>query len=142
MQIEIHTIVINKSNLFWEIFPFIAALTVGIYINRFTLEGDALFYFLSAISQSLAAIFTLLFAITIFGAQMTGNLTILDKIIDSKTKKLMIIFAIGILMPLIQLGTDLNIVYFTNAENLSLTIDLIIATFCIFAIIPFIEDSR
>ncbi len=55
---------------------------------------------IATISQGLAAIFTLVFAITIFAAQMMRKFTAMDMMIDIRTKILMIIFAIGIILPL------------------------------------------
>lgn len=97
-------------------------------------------YLLSAVSQGLAAIFTLVFTITILAIQLTRKFTVLDKIVDWPTKVLMGLFAIGILLPLIQLSTDEDYLKlnYVNTINLSIAIDLGIATFCILAIIPYI----
>lgn len=97
-------------------------------------------YLLSAISQGLAAIFTLIFTITIFGTQMMGKYTSMDMLIDKWTKCLMIIFAIGIILPLMQLRTDVDLLKlkFINTADLSLAIDFGIATFCILSIIPYL----
>ncbi len=99
---------------------------------------------LTTISQGLAAILALVFAIALFGAQMMQRFTAMDKVIDRKTKGLMVLFAIGILLPLIQLETDYdffnNILHlnFEKTANLSLAIDLSLATFCILAVIPYL----
>lgn len=102
-------------------------------------KGDNLLYLLSAVSQGLAAIFALVFTITIFGAQMMRKFTSMDKIIDNWTKLLMILFAIGILLPLIQLRTDeIFTIYFIEIHKLILALSLGIATCCVLAIIPFL----
>lgn len=52
------------------IFCIIGAAFVGMLTYHFpTAKGDDVLYLLSATSQGLAAIFALVFAITIFGAQ-------------------------------------------------------------------------
>jgi peptidoglycan/LPS O-acetylase OafA/YrhL len=97
------------------------------------------------ISQILATIFTLVFAITIFSAQMMGTFTAMDKIIDNWTKRYMAIFSIGIILPLIQLSTDKDLfdidftlsIFKISTVKLSLAFDLFIATFCVFALIPY-----
>ena len=97
------------------------------------------------ISQILATIFTLVFAITIFAAQMMGTFTAMDKMIDNWTKRYMAIFAFGIILPLIQLSTDKDLfdidftlsIFRITTEKLNLGVDLFIATFCIFALIPY-----
>jgi len=80
------------------IFCLIVAVVVFIitYINPIA-QKDNILYFLSSISQGLAAIFTLVFTITIFGAQMMK--WSMSKIFDRWTILLMIIFGIGIIFP-------------------------------------------
>ena len=104
-------------------------------------EGDAPLYLLSALSQGLAAIFTLIFAITVFAAQMMRKFTAMDKLIDKWTIILMLVFTIGIILPLIQLKTDKNLLglSFVGTVDLSLSIDLAIATFCVLSIIPYLK---
>jgi len=120
----------------------LGGLVVGVIVYFFLpiSEGDDILYLLSAVSQGLAAIFTLVFTITVFGAQMRRKFTAMDKLIDKWTKVLMLVFASGIILPLIQLKTDkdlLNIPSISTAD-LSLAVDLGIATFCILAIIPYL----
>lgn len=105
-------------------------------------EGDAPLYLLSALSQGLAAIFTLIFAITIFAAQMMRKFTAMDKMIDKWTIVLMLIFTIGIILPLIQLKTDKNLLLglsLIRTADLSFSIDLAVATFCVLSIIPYLK---
>ncbi|MFA4955941.1 MAG: hypothetical protein WC556_03085 [Candidatus Methanoperedens sp.] len=122
-------------------FCVICALIVGILTYFLPIaKGDNILYLLSSVSQGLAAVFALVFTITVFGAQMMQKFTALDKMIDRWTKALMIMFAIGIILPLIQLKTDYDLfnLSFVNTANLSLAIDLSIATFCVLAIIPYL----
>lgn len=118
------------------IFCLIVALIVFIitYINPIA-QKDNILYFLSSISQGLAAIFTLVFTITIFGAQMMK--WSMSKIFDRWTILLMIIFGIGIIFPLIQLVVNHNYLPFDRIANLSLALDLFLATFCVLSIIPY-----
>jgi hypothetical protein len=106
------------------------------YINPIA-HGDNILYFISSISQGLAAIFTLIFTITLFGTQMMKRYTSMSKILDKWTIFLMILFAIGIILPLIQLIVNCNYLPFEKIANLSLSIDLFLATFCVLSIIPY-----
>lgn len=117
---------------------FCVAFTVGliVYINPLH-TGDNILYALSSISQGLAAIFTLMFAITIFCTQMINRYTSIDKIFDGKTICLMLIFSIGIILPLIQLVVNHNYIPFDKIENLSLAFDLFLASFCVLSILPY-----
>lgn len=117
---------------------FCVAFTVGliVYINPLH-TGDNILYALSSISQGLAAIFTLMFAITIFCTQMINRYTSIDKIFDDKTICLMLIFSIGIILPLIQLVVNHNYIPFDKIENLSLAFDVFLASFCVLSIIPY-----
>lgn len=133
-------IVTHKQNIFWVAFPFVAALAVAGFTYSHPTDENAVSYLLSAVSQSLAAIFTLVFAITIFGARAMKNFTAIDRIVDKWTKVLMVVFAIGIILPLIQLSTNVDLlnIRFIKTANLSLAIDLGIATFCVLIIIPYL----
>lgn len=132
--------IIHKQNIFWITFPFVAALAVAIVTYSHPTDEFAISYLLSAVSQSLAAIFTLLFTITIFGAKTMKNFTAMDIMVDKWTKVLMIIFAIGIILPLIQLSTNENLfdIRFIKTASLGLAIDLGIVTFCVLIIIPYL----
>jgi len=131
-----------KRNAFWVIFSVISGITVAgfSYIQPLPERSDDILYLLSALSQGLAAIFTLVFTISIFGAQMIRNFSSMDEMIDKWTKILMIIFAIGIILPLVQLRIDKDLLnlHFISMLKLSLAIDLGIATFCVLAIIPYL----
>lgn len=127
---------------FWEIFAIGMALAMAVftYFLPLPMTEDSISYMLSALSQGLAAIFTLVFTLTIFGAQMMRNYTAMDRMIDNWTKILMVIFSIGIILPLVQLRTDKDLLNLNliNTEKLILAIDLGVVTFCILAIIPYL----
>ena len=100
-------------------------------------QGDDVLYFLSSISQGLAAIFSLIFVITVFGAQMAKSYTSFDKIVDKWTIRLMIMFSIGIILPLVQLIANYSFLPFDKVANLNLSINLFLATFCVSSIVPY-----
>ena len=132
-----------KYDKFWVLFAIGTALVVAGFAYSPSIplpDGDGILYLLSALSQGLAAIFALVFTITIFGAQMMGKFTSIDQILDKWTKILMIAFSIGIILPLMQLRTDKDLINldFIDAANLSLAIDLGLATFCVLSIIPYL----
>lgn len=68
---------------------------------------------------------------------MMKKYTSMDKILDKWTIFLMIFFSFGIILPLIQLEISYNYLHFEKIVNLSISIDLFIATFCILSIIPY-----
>ena len=132
-----------RYDKFWVFFAIGAALIVAGFAYSPSIplpDGDEILYLLSALSQGLAAIFALVFTITIFGAQMMGKFTSIDQIIDKWTKILMLAFSIGIILPLMQLRTNKDLINldFIAAANLSLAIDLGLATFCVLSIIPYL----
>ncbi len=133
--------IVHKPSIYWIIFAVGASSAVAVFSYSLPLpNGDDILYLKSTISQGLAAIFTLVFAITIFGAQMMRKFTAMDKMIDKWTKILMIIFAVGIILPLMQLSTDKDLLNldFISTANLSIAIDLGIVTFCVLAVIPYL----
>lgn len=111
-------------------------LSIVTYKNS-TYNENNILYFLSSISQGLAAIFTLLFTITIFAIQMNRKYTLVYKIFDKWTLLLMILFSVGIILPFIQLTVNHNYLPFDRIENLSLAVDMFLASFCILSIIPY-----
>ncbi len=133
-----------RENILWECILFVACI-VFLLILYLDLPQGGTDNLLITISQILATIFTLVFAITIFAAQMMGTFTAMDKMIDNPTKRYMAIFAFGIILPLIQLSTDKDLfdidftlgIFRITTEKLSLRVDLFIATFCVFALIPY-----
>ena len=88
----------------WIISAFIAIIAFfALCLIRSNANLDNARYILSAISQGFAAIFALVFTITLIVAQLTGSYAIILK----KEKEfifLMIIFGIGIIIPLIILN--------------------------------------
>lgn len=130
----------NRQNIPWIIFLVAMAIAGVTYSFSLPTNSEDISYLLSALSQGLAAIFALVFTITIFGAEMQRKFTALDKMIDKWTILLMILFAIGIILPLLQLRTDMNLVNLDiiNNTKLVLSFNLGIATFCILAIIPYL----
>jgi hypothetical protein len=88
----------------WIISAFIAIIAFFVLcLIRSNANLDNARYILSAISQGFAAIFALVFTITLIVAQLTGSYAIILK----KEKEfifLMIIFGIGIIIPLIILN--------------------------------------
>jgi hypothetical protein len=88
-------------------------------------------YILSAISQVLAAILALVFAIAMVAAQMTGGYTAMDKIILKPiTKFLMIFFGIGIITPLLVLEFGF--------WKWGVPFSIVVANFCVFSLLPFL----
>ena len=86
---------------------------------------------LSAISQILAAILALVFAIAMVAAQMTRRYTAMDQIIlKLETKLLMIFFGIGIITPLLVLEFGF--------WKWGVPFSIVIASFCVFSLLPFL----
>ena len=119
----------------WWFFCIVAAITVFVilfFIAPTTDQGNNARYILSAISQGLAAILALVFTITLVVAQMTRRYIAMDKIIfRPETIILMLVFGIGIIVPLLALRFG----YFCIGVNLSIGI----ALFCVFSLIPFLK---
>lgn len=86
-------------------------------------------YLLSAISQGLAAILALVFTITLVAAQMTRRYTAMDMMFKTGTVLLMLVFAIGIVLPLIILKT--GSIYVNEC--------IALATFCVLSLIPHLK---
>ena len=74
----------------------------------FSLSSDGILYLLSAISQSLAAIFTLVFTVTLMAATMANKYTAIDKFFNVNTKMYMILFIIAIISPILLLKIVIN----------------------------------
>lgn len=122
-------------------------------------------YFLSSISQALAAFFALTFTISIFGAQTMGRFTALDRMMDKWTKLYMLLSIFGIIFPLVLLKTgvySINLVSFRNSLGITssllqqkmdiysinlvptwnidlLAIDVFVSVFCVLGIIPYLN---
>lgn len=145
----IRRIIKNK----WWVFCTVASLCTFIISCKSSInDPQYVLYLLSSISQGLSATFTLIFTITIFAAQLTMRFTTIDRIIDKQTKALMILFSVGIILPLLQLKTNLRpealntsdlefiskTLGLTTISDFYLGIDICIATFCITSIIPYL----
>lgn len=120
---------------------FCLVISLVVFLITYTnpiVQGDNVVSFLSSVSQGLAAIFALEFAIIIFGAEMAKNYISLNKIFDKWTIILMLVFIVGIILPLIQLIADYNFLPFDRILNLSLAFDLFLATFCVSSIVPYL----
>jgi len=94
-------------------------------------EADNARYVLSTISQSLAAIFGLIFTIILVMTQITKKITALDIFFSSETILYMFVYSTGILTPFMVLATG-------SLTRLNEIIAL--TAFCIFAVIPFLKS--
>ncbi|RXA17429.1 hypothetical protein EQO05_12355 [Methanosarcina sp. MSH10X1] len=151
----------------WVTSCIICSLLVGylthLYSNFYENNTDNVQSFLNSISQGLAAFFALVFTISIFGAQTMGIFTALDKVMDKWTKTYMVLFSFGIIFPIWQLITgkySFNLFLFLENKGITLpllqlkigthsinlysvgnidflALDMILASFCVLAIIPF-----
>jgi hypothetical protein len=104
-----------------------------------SLSTDGILYLFSAISQSLAAIFALVFTVTLMAATMANKYTAIDKFFNIKTKILMILFIIAIILPLLLLKIVINN---EQINNIFISISIGLATFCIAGIIPHLKGSN
>ena len=104
--------------------------------------NDGILYLLSSISQALAAIFALVFTIITMVASMSKNYSALDKFFNKNTQILMIIFVIGIILPLFLLKFDINTLNYIWGQiyNVALSVSIGLAAFCIAAIIPLLRN--
>ena len=118
----------------WWIYCVIIAIAVFLilYYCYPDPDQDNARYILSAISQGLAAILALVFTITLVVSQMTRRYTAMDKIIfRHETVFLMIIFGVGVVMPLLVLKRG----FWGQSVNLSIAV----AVFCVFSLLPFLK---
>lgn len=104
--------------------------------------NDGILYLLSSISQALAAIFALVFTIIIMVTSMSENYSAMDKFFNKNTRILMIIFVIGIILPLFLLKFDINTLnsIMVQIYNVALSVSIGLAAFCIVAIIPLLKN--
>jgi hypothetical protein len=125
----------KRYNL-WIIYIILTVITVAIFVILCcvypTTDQDNARYILSAISQGLAAILTLVFTITLVVAQMTRRYTAMDKIIFRwETIFLMIVFGVGVVTPLLVLKFG----FWGQGVNVSIAL----AFFCVFSLLPFLK---
>jgi len=105
----------------------------------FSHSTDGILYLLSAISQSLAAIFALVFTVTLMAATMANKYTAIDKFFSIHTKIYMALFIIAIISPLLLLKIVINN---EQINNILISISIGLATFCIAGIIPYLKSSN
>lgn len=103
------------------------------------LKNEGILYLLSAISQGLAAIFALVFTITLMAASMARKYTAIDDFFDKETKILMVLFIISIILPLMLLQTNVNI---QQNPNIFISISLGLAAFCVSATMPHLKKCN
>lgn len=108
-------------------------------IIAFSTSTDGTLYLLSAISQALAAIFALVFTVTLMAATMAKKYTAIDKFFNKETKYLMILFIVGIILPFLLLKIEPNN---DRIYNTLISISIGLAAFCIAAIIPYLKNSN
>ena len=129
-----------KNSMDW-----ILCIIVGIIVGLVSFylppapANDGILYLLSAISQALAAIFALVFTITLMAASMARKYTAIDKFFNIKTKVLMMMFVIGIILPLFTLKLNIND---EQLYNIILSITISLAAFCIASIIPYLRSCN
>ena len=133
------------KNICWiicAIFGFDIFLISYIISSIFPPFNDGILYLLSSISQALAAIFALVFTIIIMVASISKNYSAIDKFFNKETQILMIIFVIGIILPLFLLMLDINILSYISGQiyNVVLSVSIGLAAFCIAAIIPLLKN--
>ncbi|OFV67253.1 MAG: conserved hypothetical protein, membrane [Candidatus Syntrophoarchaeum caldarius] len=124
----------DKLKRYGWFLPIIASIVVFCILSRLSsIDHENARYILSAISQGLAAILALVFTITLVVAQMTRKYTAMDKIIfRPRTIILMLVFGIGIIVPLLALTFDWFFI--------GVIASIIIAVFCVFSLLPFLTD--
>lgn len=104
-----------------------------------SLSTDGILYLFSTISQSLAAIFALVFTVTLMVATMANKYTAIDKFFSKKTEILMILFIIAIILPILLLKIVINN---QQTNNILISISIGLATFCIAGIIPYLKSCN
>ena len=130
----------NEMHVYWLI-----CIVCGFFIfeisfiinSHFMTSGEGVKYLLSAISQALAAVFTLVFTVSLMVATMAGKYTAIDKFFNRSTIFLMALFAIGIILPILLLNIDSTSI-FPYGFLVSLSTGL--AAFCIVAVIPYLKN--
>jgi len=105
----------------------------------FSLSPDGILYLFSAISQSLAAIFALVFTVTLMSATMAKKYTAIDKFFSIRTKIFMFLFVIAIILPILLLKIVINN---EQINNILISISIGLATFCIAGIIPYLKSCN
>lgn len=115
----------------------ISAGLISFYL-KLPVKNDGILYLLSTISQALAAIFALVFTVTLMAAQMAQKYTAIDKFFDRKTKVLMVMYAVGIIFPALILKMDST----NGFYNIFVSITIGLMAFCVAAIIPYLKSCN
>lgn len=130
----------NEMHTYWGICFvcgfFVFEISLIINSNLITSE-EGIKYLLSAISQALAAVFTLVFTVSLMVATMAGKYTAIDKFFNRDTISFMALFAIGIILPILLLNIDSNSIY---PYGFFVSLSTGLATFCIVAVIPYLKS--
>jgi len=125
----------------WIWFACIAiSIAVGIFsfYLQLPLKNDGILYLLSTTSQALAAIFALVFTITLVSAQIAQKYNATDKFFNRRTYFLMAMYIIGIILPILLLKMDND----TKFYNFFVSLSVGLAAFCIAAIIPYLKKCN
>lgn len=121
---------IDKTSIL-TIILFVA--TESIFLSLPISSDTDIQYFLSAISQAMAALFALVFTIVLVVSQMASvhSHRLMDSVFDSKTKAYMTLFAFAVIIPFIALRTSYLRMIFVQVSGT-------LAIACILYLIPFI----
>ncbi len=116
------------------------SIAVGVlsYYLRLPLKNDGILYLLSTTSQALAAIFALVFTVTLVAAQIAQKYNAIDKFFNRKTHILMTMYVIGVILPILLLKIDSAYEFYNFLVSLSIGL----AAFCIAAIIPYLKNCN
>lgn len=130
----------NEMHTYWGICfmcGFIVfEISLIINFNPITSE-EGIQYLLSAISQALAAVFTLVFTVSLMVATMAGKYTAIDKFFNRDTISFMALFATGIILPILLLNIDSTSIY---PYGFFVSLSTGLAAFCIVAVIPYLKS--
>lgn len=130
----------NEMHTYWGICFvcgfFVFEISLIINSNLITSE-EGIKYLLSAISQALAAVFTLIFTVSLMVATMAGKYTAIDKFFNRNTISFMALFTAGIILPILLLNVDSTIIH---SYGFFVSLSTGLAAFCIVAVIPYLKS--
>lgn len=130
----------NEMRTYWRICFlcgfFVFEMSLIINLNPITSE-EGIQYLLSAISQALAAVFTLVFTVSLMVATMAGKYTAIDKFFNRNTISFMALFATGIILPILLLNIDSTRIH---SYGIFVSLSTGLAAFCIVAVIPYLKS--
>jgi len=120
------------KNWYQYIIIIIATLCFFIILNCLPLPTDttANYYILSSISQGLSALLAIVFTVVLITIQVFNKFKAWKLIVSWQTIILIIVFGLGIVLPLITLRY--------KATLFLINISISIALFCIFSLIPYV----